>query len=225
MSAVVFSSGSAKGELSLTRALVSGFEPHRYRSFVVVPCGIARCKRQSDHVGAHAGSRGDVHRRSIAEQRESRNAGVGRYIISTPVIDLNIHGVAVSVGKEGGGDCRPPVVRSFPKVILDRLRYALADGVETLGSIMHVVKPGLVHCRSRHEDVLAVVEVVLCVANRHDIGISAGVEPKGDRSELADEDRDGGIEILDGSGRSSWRNPPHTGPQCDGHWYLLRPDA
>ena len=36
-SSVVFSSGSAKDELSLTRALVTGFEPHRYLSFAVVP--------------------------------------------------------------------------------------------------------------------------------------------------------------------------------------------
>ena len=62
--------------------------------------------------------------------------------------------------------------------------------------IVHVVNPGLVHGRSSHEDVHAVVEVMLCVANCHDVRISAGVALYANSPELTDEDRDGGIEIL-----------------------------
>lgn len=44
MSAVVFSSGSAKGELSLIRPVLSGLAPHKYRNVTVAPWGAAVVK-------------------------------------------------------------------------------------------------------------------------------------------------------------------------------------
>ncbi len=91
MSVVVFSSGSAKDELSLTRAVVSGSEPQRYLSLTTAPCGTAdvKVKRMRSALirCAEVMPTGDP----LLSTENPVMPGDRRDIVSTAVSYLNIH--------------------------------------------------------------------------------------------------------------------------------------
>ena len=156
------------------------------------PAGIDLDKVSRTASAACARSRLYGHARAVVEHLEAGDPRCRRDVGAATVIEGHDHLVAVPVTEGRRVDRRAAVVGGPAEVVLDGIGQAAADHSQRRGVVVPGIDPRLVHRGGAHEDVRSVVHIVLRTA---DAG-SSSVGPSAHRSQLTDEDRDAGIEVL-----------------------------